>query len=145
MVMEHFGKSIATEENALAIYDAEYDLFGNWQRAVAWAGENGFDAHLTRFRNFEQVKEMIAAGQPIIASIRFKEGEAPSFVMKKTAGHLIVIRGMTKDGDFIVNDPASREKGDGAIYKAADMEKAWLNHGGVGYIIRKSADSKKAE
>jgi hypothetical protein len=137
MVMQHWGFDRATAENALAIYDAEYDLFGNWGRAVAWAGQNGFDAYLRRFRNFEQVKEMIAAGQPIVASVRFKEGECPSFVMKKTAGHLIVIRGMTRAGDVIVNDPASKEKGDGAAYRAEDVKRAWLDHGGVGYVIRR--------
>jgi hypothetical protein len=137
MVMQHFGLDRATAENALAIYDAEYDLFGNWGRAVSFAGQNGFDAYLRRFRNWDQVKEMIAAGQPIIASARFKEGECPSFVMKETKGHLIVIRGMTAGGDFIVNDPASKEKGNGVIYPAGDMKKAWLDKGGVGYVIRR--------
>jgi len=137
MVMQYLGRDRPTEENALGIYDSEYGMFGNWGRAVAWAGENGFDAWLTRFRTFEQVKATIATGQPIIASIRFKKGQCPSFVMQQTAGHLIVIRGVTKDGDYIVNDPASRDRGNGPVYKAADMEKAWFGHGGVGYIIRK--------
>jgi hypothetical protein len=137
MVMQYLGLDRPTEENALGIYDAEYDLFGNWGRAVAWAGQNGFDAWLTRYRNFDQIRATIATGQPIIASIRFKKGEAPSFVMKETKGHLIVIRGVTADGDFIVNDPASKDKGHGAVYKADDMRRAWLDHGGVGYIIRK--------
>jgi hypothetical protein len=141
MVMQHFGLDRATAENALAIYDAEYDLFGNWGRAVAFAGQNGFDAYLRRFRNWDQVKEMIAAGQPIIASVRFKEGECPSFVMKKTNGHLIVIRGMTAGGDLIVNDPASKEKGNGVIYPAGDMKKAWLDKGGVGYVIRRAVNN----
>jgi hypothetical protein len=137
MVMQYWGFDRPTAENALAIYDAEYDLFGNWGRAVAWAGQNGFDAYLRRYRNFEQVKESLGAGQPIVASVRFKEGECPSFVMKKTAGHLIVIRGTTADGQVIVNDPASKEKGNGAIYKAEDVKRAWLDKGGVGYVIRR--------
>ncbi|MDB5322046.1 MAG: Arginine/ornithine antiporter ArcD [Phycisphaerales bacterium] len=137
MVMQYLGHDRPTEENALAIYDIEYDMFGNWGRAVAWAGENGFDAWLTRFRTWDQVKATIATGQPIIASIRFKKGECPSFVIDHTAGHLIVIRGVTKGGDLIVNDPASRLHGNGAVYKADEMAKAWIAHGGVGYIIRK--------
>jgi hypothetical protein len=137
MVMQYLGRDLPTEENALAMYDSEYDMFGNWGRAVAWAGENGFDAWLTRFRTWDQVKATIAAGQPIIASIRYKKGECPSFVLDHTAGHLIVIRGVTKDGDLIVNDPASRLHGNGAVYKADEFAKAWIAHGGVGYIIRK--------
>jgi hypothetical protein len=138
MVMQYHGFDRPTEENALAIYDAEYDMFGNWARAVAWAGQNGFDAWLTRFRTWDQVKAAIASGQPIVASIRFKKGQCPSFVMQQTAGHLIVIRGVTRDGDLIVNDPASRDRGNGAIYKASELETAWIGHGGVGYVIRKS-------
>jgi hypothetical protein len=138
MVMQYHGFDRPTEENALAIYDSEYDLFGNWQRAVAWAGQNGFDAWLQRFRTWDQVKATIANGQPIVASIRFKKGQCPSFVLKETAGHLIVIRGVTRDGDLIVNDPASRDRGHGAVYKASEMQTAWIDHGGVGYVIRKS-------
>jgi hypothetical protein len=137
MVMQYLGRDRPTEENALGIYDAEYDLFGNWGRAVAWAGQNGFDAWLTRFRNWDQLRATLATGQPVIASIRFKAGECPSFVMKQTAGHLIVIRGFTAEGDFVVNDPASKDRGNGAVYKADDLRRAWLDHGGVGYIIRK--------
>jgi hypothetical protein len=137
MVMQYLGRDLPTEENALAMYDSEYDMFGNWGKAVAWAGQNGFDAWLTRFRTWDQVKATIATGQPIIASIRFKKGECPSFVFDHSAGHLLVIRGVTKDGDIIVNDPASRTRGNGAVYKADEMAKAWIAHGGVGYIIRK--------
>jgi hypothetical protein len=135
--MQYLGLDRPTEENALGIYDAEYGLFGNWGRAVAWAGQNGFDAWLTRFRNWDHLRATLATGQPVIASIRYKEGEASSFVMKSTKGHLIVIRGYTAGGDFIVNDPASKDRGNGAVYKADDLRRAWLDHGGVGYIIRK--------
>ncbi len=137
MVMQYLGRDIPTEENALAIYDSEYGLFGNWARAVAWAGENGFDAWMTRYRNWDQVKATLAQGQPIIASIRFDKGQCPSFVLQQTDGHLIVIRGIKSNGDLIVNDPASRDKGKAAIYKASELAKAWFEHGGVGYIIRK--------
>lgn len=137
MVMQYFGIDQATPENALAIYDAEYDLFGNWGRAVAYAGQHGLDAHLRRFRNFDDVRAVLAQGQPLIASIRFKKGQCPSFVFAQSAGHLLVIRGYSQDGRFIVNDPASQDKGERALYAAEDMQKAWLTHGGVAYIIRR--------
>jgi hypothetical protein len=38
------------------------------------------------------------------------------FIYENTGGHLLVIRGFTPGGDVIVNDPASRDKGNGAIY-----------------------------
>jgi hypothetical protein len=140
MVMSYFGVARPVTENALAIYDEHTDIFGNWGRAVARAGELGFDAWLTRFRNWEQVRAMIAQGQPVIAAINFTKGQFPSSVLDETDGHLIVIRGFTKDGDVICNDPASKDKGNGVVYKASELATAWFtNAGGVGYVIRKSS------
>jgi hypothetical protein len=141
MVMAFCGVDRSTEENALAIYDERHDMFGNWNRAVQRAGALGLDAWLTRFRNWDQVKQQIARGQPVIASIKFKKGEFPSAVFNETAGHLIVIRGFTKSGDVIVNDPASKLKGEGAVYKSDELAHAWFGCGGVGYIIHKPETS----
>jgi len=137
MVMAYMGVDRPTEENALAIYDGEYDVFGNWGRAVQRAGELGLDAWVARFRNWDQVKELIAQGQPIVAGIKFKKGEFPSNVNSSSAGHLIVIRGLKENGDVICNDPASKTRGNGVIYKVEELAHAWFGCGGVGYIIRK--------
>ena len=136
MVLEHWGIDRPTVANAMAIYDSNYEMFGNWNRAVQYAGQFGLDAWLTRYRSWEQIKGEIARGQPVIASIRFKRGSFPSNVNNASEGHLIVIRGMTPDGDLIVNDPASLERGNGVIYKADEFARAWFDNGGVGYVIR---------
>jgi hypothetical protein len=141
MVMAYCGVDRPTADNAHAIYDPDNDLFGNWGRAVARAGELGLDAWVTRFRNWDAVKTEIARGQLIVASIRFRPGEFPSAVLPETTGHLIVIRGFTPAGDVIVNDPASRERGNGAVYRAEELARAWFDHGGVGYVIRRAANS----
>jgi hypothetical protein len=139
MVLEYYGINRPTVENALAIYDGEYRLFGNWNRAVQRAGELGLDAWLARFRNWDQVKQEIAQGHPVIASIAFEKGTFPSALYESTNGHLLVIRGFTSDGEVIVNDPARRDKGNGVVYKAAELAHAWFDNGGVGYVIRNSA------
>lgn len=143
MVMHHFGVDRPTVENALAIYDPEYRLFGNWNRAVQYAGSLGLDAWIARYRTWDQVKREIARGQPVIASIRFERGTFPSAVFDSTNGHLLVIRGFTPEGDVIVNDPA-RGTGDGAVYKAEEFAHAWFDNGGVGYIIRAPATQATA-
>jgi hypothetical protein len=139
MVMAYYGIDLPTLANAEAIFDPHYDLFGNWGRAVSRAGEQGLDAYLIRVRTLDDAKRYIAEGVPLIASIRFKKGEVEGFLYPQTAGHLIVIRGFTPEGDAIVNDPASREKGNGVIYKAAELEKAWFRPGGVAYVVRRAA------
>jgi Peptidase_C39 like family len=136
MVMEHSGVSLPTKEVAMQVYDQETDLFGNWNRAVAMAGSVGLDAYLTRISSIDEARVYVARGQPLIASIRFKKGEFPSNVMQQTAGHLIVVRGFNSEGDAIVNDPASKDKGHGIVYKANELERAWItNAGGIAYVI----------
>lgn len=136
MVMQYWGVDRPTVPNALAIWDDDHKLFGNWGRAVQFAGSLGLDAWLERFRSWDQVKAKIAEGQPVVASIRFNEGEFPSSVLKSSKGHLIVIRGFTKDGDAICNDPGNRARGNNVVYKANELGHAWFDHGGVGYIIK---------
>lgn len=142
MVCQFFGVGRGLTDNAMAIYDEESRIFGNWNRAVQRAGELGLDAWITRFRTWEQVRAQIAAGTPVIASIKFEKGVMPNNpIYQDTDGHLIVIRGFTPDGDVIVNDPASREKGNGVVYKSQELGAAWFNAGGVAYIIRPASNS----
>jgi hypothetical protein len=135
MVMAFRGVELPLTSVAMAIYDPEYMLFGNWNRAVAFASQQGLVGYLTRVRNWEQVEHYLANGTPLIASIRFRQGEFPENVLKKTGGHLIVVRGMTPGGDLIVNDPADRERGNGIHYTRKSMQNAWLDKGGVTYVI----------
>ncbi|HEX8521159.1 MAG TPA: C39 family peptidase [Tepidisphaeraceae bacterium] len=144
MVLHYYGIDRPTAENAAAIFDPHHDLFGNWGRAVSRAGEFGIDAWLARFRNWDQVKTEIAQGHPVIASIRFGPGEALGLLYKSTGGHLIVIRGFKTNGDVIVNDPASRDKGNGVVYPAAELARAWFDNGGVGYVVHGSAPANVA-
>ncbi|MEM7808303.1 MAG: C39 family peptidase [Planctomycetota bacterium] len=136
MALAHFGIDVDLVTHAAETYDREHGIFGNWNRAVARANELGAEAHLEFFDDWQSLADHLKAGRVVVASIRFKKGEAPSFVMNSTAGHLIVLRGLTPDGDVIVNDGAHATEGERAIYKKAEMEKAWFkNAGGVGYVI----------
>lgn len=143
MVMAFWGKSYPTAENAVAIWDKENELFGNWNRAVARAGSVGLDAWVTQFANLDQARAVLASGQPIIASIRFKRGQFPSGIFPVSAGHLIVLRGVTPEGDIICNDPASRKYGANVVYKAADIDRVWIQVGGAGYIIKGTTPAGK--
>ena len=137
MVLSHLGRPVTPAESAAALYDREHGIFGNWNRAAAYAGSLGFDATIERFATLDAAADLLADGVPLVASVRFGPGECPSFVMDSTAGHLIVLRGRTPSGDFVVNDPADPDRGGGAVYDAADLRRAWIeNAGGVAYVIR---------
>jgi hypothetical protein len=139
MVMAYRGVDKPPLDVAQAIYDNDNDLFGNWGRAVCYPSTLGLDTYLTRFSSMDEARAMVAQGQPVIASIRFKRGEFPSNVSQSSNGHLIVIRGFTSEGDPIVNDPASKDRGNGVVYKADELARAWFESAsGVAYIIRKN-------
>ncbi len=135
MVMAHWGVDLSAQEVSERVFDREYGLFGNWHRAVAFASSRGLGGHLTYVREWSEVRRHLERGQPMIASIRFKEGEFPSNPMKQTAGHLIVVVGMTDTGDAIVHDPAFHEGGKQIVYQKNELARAWLGKGGVTYLI----------
>jgi hypothetical protein len=140
MVLRHWGIDEPLLDNAMAIYDPEFNLFGNWNRAVARAGELGLDGWLIRFRSMDQIKAEIARGQPVIASVVIERGDVTGLTY--SGGHLVVIRGLTPEGDVIINDPflPEEEGGSGAIWLAEEFGHVWFDRGGVGYIIRPPAE-----
>jgi peptidase C39-like protein len=129
-------------------YDYSYEGTGNWPFNTAYAAEFGLRAHVTRLRSLNDVEDYIARGIPVITSQSFLAGELDG-AGYGTAGHLMVVIGFTKDGDVIVNDPASNSDADvRTVYQRAQFEKIWLRtkrytdtgsvaggSGGIAYII----------
>ncbi|MEM7577104.1 MAG: C39 family peptidase [Planctomycetota bacterium] len=141
MVLKFFGHDVDPRLVSEAIYDRRYGLFGNWPRAAAYAGTYGHRATIERFRSWQDLEETLHAGSPVIASIRFEEGTFPSNRMRRTNGHLIVIRGLDDNGDAIVNDPAFADgSGERVILKADELARAWLGTGGIGYVVAPQRD-----
>src|SRR5690606_41221338 len=79
---------------------------------AAYAGEKGFTAWVERCDSFEDVKDYLKSGVPVVASIRTaKDDPLPGAVMPYPAGHLLVITGLTEeDGQrlVLVNDQIGR-------------------------------------
>lgn len=138
MVLEYYGVKLPTVDVCRAIWDPEYKLYGNWWRAVQGAYALGVSGYLERFGDFEGVKRHIAAGRPVIASVRINLGDLRNFPQRFGGGHLVVIVGFDADGNILLNDPAGRsaERGQITIYRE-DMVKIWLARGGVGYVLQK--------
>ena len=125
----------AVDHAARHTYDWSYRGAGNWAFNTAHAATYGLDAFVTRLRSLVEAQRFIEAGIPLIASIN---GELPGFLLGKTNGHLLVIRGFTASGDVVVNDPAVLANAAARkIYARGDFERVWLEgSGGVVYVIR---------
>lgn len=144
MVMEFHGINKPTIDVCNESLDEEHGIYGIWPKASQTAAQNGLGAFVFRFSTDEQVKYALACGQPIMASIRVKEGELRNARYPKSNGHLILIIGYDSDGNFLVNDPYSvGPTGAEIVYYKEDMDKVWLDRGGVGILIfDKKAEAK---
>ncbi len=130
MVLEYYGYDIDTEEVAAHVLDNEVNIYGNWSYNVAYAGTKGLSSYVARFASSDEIKDKIADGIPVIASIKTNsENTIKGAPQTYPSGHLLVVRGFTiKDGEeyVIVNDPAAPDNSTvRREYKLSGFEKAW--------------------
>lgn len=136
MVAAYHGVDIPTRKMAETLLDPHFDIYGNWNRAVQGPASLGLPGRLVRVSSWNTVREYLAEGLPVIASIKAKEGELAGAPYKKTAGHLLVVTGLGPAGAVHVNDPAARYPLDvPRVYQRSDMETVWFSNGGVAYVF----------
>lgn len=127
---------------ARSTYDYAYEGAGNWAFGTAFAGRYVDSAVVTRLASLNEAQQHVARGVPVVASIAFGAGELTGAPINSSAGHLLVIRGFTADGDVIVNDSAApRNRSVRRVYDRGEFENAWLPaSGGVVYLIEARQD-----
>ncbi|MEV1288257.1 C39 family peptidase [Micromonospora sp. NPDC049679] len=165
MVVEYWGRKPSAEDTAWVdptypdpsvnhaarmSYDYAYEGAGNWPFNTAYAASyRGLDAKVTRLHSLDEVERFIKAGIPVVTSQSFLASELDD-ANYGTSGHLFVVVGFTKDGDVIVNDPASSSNDVVRnVYKREQFEQIWLRtkrytaagkvaggSGGIVYLIK---------
>ncbi|MFB3895824.1 MAG: C39 family peptidase [bacterium] len=136
MVLEYYGTKLPTAEVASCVWDSWSEIYGNWSFNAAFAGSLGYRSWIIRCSSFDPIKQEIAAGHPVILSIAFKRGVLSNAPIRSTAGHIIVCRGFTPEGDPICNDPAAKTEDKGhVVYKLQELERAWLAQKAAAVIV----------
>jgi hypothetical protein len=122
--------------SARGTFDPVYDGCGNWPFNVAFASEHGLAGWVERLAGMTDMERYVAAGVPLVASIRVRPGELAGSPYEKTDGHLLVVRGFTPQGDVIANDPYALPGHIRIVYQRAQFERVWMGGShGIVYVI----------
>ena len=135
MVLARWGRPVPLATLAAEILVRELNRYGVWPAAIGAAGRHGVAGYLLRFPDWAAAAWCLAAGLPVVASVRHARGELAGAAIDETDGHLLVLTGY--DGDEVmINDPAAPSAASVARrYRRADLERVWLGRAGVGYVL----------
>ena len=129
MLLGSWGQPCAMMDVAQGVYDSGAGIYGNWAFNTAYAGSRGLDTFVTRFNTVGDAEYELAHGRPFAASVTYGPGELKNSPIKKTRGHLVVVKGLNEKGDFLVNDPAApSDLNVPRVYSRSEFAAAWLKN-----------------
>jgi hypothetical protein len=139
MALKYLGAKIQGDDDYYSVVK-RYGDTTSWDAQIQSANHLGFRCHQRTNADFEDVKQSIAKGKPAVIGILHR-GTAD----RPSGGHMVLVRGVTQFGDFIVNDPygsildsytGAVENGRRAIYPKSIMRKRWTVEGnGSGWMM----------
>jgi hypothetical protein len=135
MVLGYWDHPCEVEPLAAEVYHPGLDIYGVWPAAIAAAARRGIAGYLLRFPDWDAAAWCVGQGLPVIASVRYEEGELTGAAVPRTAGHLLVLTG--HEGDHaLVNDPGAPARDTVARrYRLDELTHIWLDRAGVGYVL----------
>jgi hypothetical protein len=135
MVLDYWGAPTPLLPLAADVFHAETDRYGVWPAAIHAAGRRGVAGYLLRFPDWSSAAWCLERKLPIIASVRYGPGELADAAIPETSGHLIVLTGSDADHVF-VNDPVAPTVATvPRRYRLDELQHAWLDHTGIGYVL----------
>lgn len=140
MVLNYWGESKSNDgwkaqptDVVKGVYDHAWKGTGNWIFTAAYVGSmEGMRAGVHRLGDLRDLETLIANKIPVVCSVSYgmlKGKPEP----EPNDGHLVVLRGFTKDGNPIFNDPGRRDVRQ--VYKRADFQRAWKASTQTVYLI----------
>ena len=109
-------------------------MCGVWPHNLWAAARRGQLAGVELVSSWDIVRQAMANGAPVVASIRFRDGELPNSPMPATGGHLVLVRGID-GGTVLANDPAALPGEVERRYDARAFAAAWMRYRGAAYVF----------
>jgi len=69
----------------------------------------GLDSQIVQLKSIEDIKSILSNGDPLILPTLGRELKNPNFKVPGPIYHMLVVKGYTKDGVIITNDPGTRK------------------------------------
>ncbi len=95
-------------------YGGHFDLSASTTVQMAKEFLN-LNAELIHLESIKEIKEIIKTGYPLILPCAGRELGNPNFKQPGPLYHMLIVKGFTKDGLIITNDPGTR-KGENYVY-----------------------------
>jgi hypothetical protein len=135
MALGRWGYDVEPAALAAEMLHSGLGLYGVWPAAIRAAGRRGVPGYLLRFPDWASAAWCLRQGLPIVASVRYAQGELTGAAAAETTGHLLVLTGYDGD-DVLVNDPAAPARSTVARrYRLAELRRVWLERSGIGYVF----------
>lgn len=96
------GENYPATDFAAKVWDAGFDIYGNWIFAVAESSSflgKGWHAYMARIDSFEPIYKNLHRGIPTVVSVR---GTLTGAIHPYTKGHLIAVIGYDAESDRIL-------------------------------------------
>lgn len=132
MCMAFFGKPVgAGDVHAIATSGRPpmYVPGGTvMERVAPYLQANGFpNSQHVAGQSLSWIGQQTRAGFPVIVHVRGDYGP------RSTAGHYVVVTGLTPDGNVIINDPAGGRR---IVCDAGTFDRAWKNNSGDCTVVK---------
>jgi hypothetical protein len=140
-VIYYLSNNYAVDPRCFAqnIWDAGFDIFGNWVFNAAQASIHlgfGWDVWIERLDGFDNVCHYLTQGAPVVVSVR---SPLPGGARYYAKGHLIDVIGYDAlHQKVICMDPAFPTNSQTHVsYDLSDFTKAWSRRGNVAIVFSK--------
>ena len=135
MLLRHFEKPIHWLDFVAACRDGATGMYGVWPLGIHAASRQGCIGAVEVFDDWEAAAQLLDAGLPFVASIRYPKGSLPGAPIAASAGHLVVVHGMDEENIHVLDPAAPTVDEVARTYPASAFSSAWLQHRGAAYIL----------